>query len=307
MRTSKILILAAVGLLVFGSAGFFGYTLFIKPYVATKGFFHHQKDIIVKAPIDPSLEPFKAALALQTDGKLEEAQAAWLRWLETYPNSSKRTEAMKHLGKINMDFICSPSSTANKISYTVVKGDSLSRIARKEDSNAELISRINALPNINLQIGDVLLIPQLKPSIEIDRNSGVLILRDHDQFFKSYTLLSSPNIGSSKNPVETVVVDRIATAGKNRVAFGSKKYPESEQVILLRSCPNIVTVPDQVPVKPTIAQSAPGTTNAVTAVSTNATAASTDATEMPSGFVLSAKDMREVYPFITRQTPVSVH
>lgn len=193
-----------------------------------------------------------------------------------------------------MEVLCSPSTTANKSTYTVVKGDSLDRIARKQKSNPELIQRINGLPNINLQIGQVLVIPEVKTSVELDRQQGLMIVRNNDQFLKSYPLLSFPPMGAQKNPVETVVIDRIATVGNKRTAFGDKKYPESEQIIILRSCGNIVTPPNS-------------NTAATTTTPADTTAATAVTPVMPPGFVLSDADMREIFPFITKNTPVTVH
>ena len=315
MRPSKIAILAAVGLLVFGSAGFFGYSLFLKPYASHKSFFHHKTTAVAKPTPDPSVDAFNAVVALQNTGKLLEAQTAWLAWLEAHPNSPKIAEAMVFLGKANMELLCSPSSMTNKERYTVIKGDSLDRIARKQKSNAELIQRINGLSNINLQIGQVLLIPQLKTSIDIDREATHLTLRDHDQFLKSYTLLSFPRVGSQKAPLETTILDRIAIIGNKRTAFGDKKYPLSEQMILLRSGGNIVTAPMEAP--STAAATAPVVTNNTLSMTNTAAASSNTVTAttstnavapvMPAGFVISPADMKEIFPFITKDTPVSIH
>lgn len=306
MRPSKILILFLVGFFVFGSAGFFAYKLFWKPYRNTPSqstcnlcsFFKKAKNSTPAAPSptpDPSLRDFEAAVALQQAGKLLEAQQALQTWLQAYPNSVKKNEALNLLGKINMEQLCSPASSADKESYTVVKGDSLDRIARKQKSNAELIQKVNALSGINLQIGEVLLIPQLQITVDIDHQAGLLTLRNHGQFLKSYTLLSTPATGPEQKPLETIIVDKMAMNGTKRTAFGDKKYPESEQIILLRSAGSIVTVP------PAAATAAPNTFS----TSTNAAVASP--TVMPSGFVVSPNDMREIFPFAGKNTPVTIH
>ena len=301
MKTSKIFILAAVALLVFGSAGFFAYELFLKPYGCNlPHLFHSKTKTVSAAPTpDPGLAGFDAAVALQNAGKLLEAQTAWQSWMQGHPESPKQAEAIASLGNVNMQLLCSAASTANKESYTVVKGDSLARIASRQKSNAELIQRVNGLPNINLQIGEILLIPQLQISIDIDRQAHLLTLRDHDQFLKSYSLLAAPITASSKDPITTAVVDKIAMsdAGK-RTAFGDKKYRESERTIILRSSGNIVSAPAETP---TASMSKSPT-------STNATASSTAAPQaMPAGYVLSGTDVNEIFPFVTKGTSVTVH
>lgn len=297
MRASKIVTLLMVGLLVFGSAGFFGYTLFLKPYTTFSLFSKKKGEVNPKKVIlDPSLAAFDAAVALQKAGKLAEAQAAWQTWLASYPEAPQKREALILLGKANMELLCSSATSDQKENYTVIKGDSLDRIARKQKSNPELIQRLNNLPNINLQIGEILFVPQLSTTLEIDRQTGLLILRNHDQFLKSYVLLSFPPVGPQPKPAQaTTIVDRIATFGNKRTAFGDKKYPDSERIILLRSCGNIVAAPALSP-SPT---AAPDTANIST------TNAPTPA--MPPGFVISTADMKEIFPFITKETPVTIH
>ncbi|MBX9743295.1 MAG: LysM peptidoglycan-binding domain-containing protein [Chthoniobacterales bacterium] len=298
MRIFKIALLFIVGFCLFGSVGFFAYQVFWKPYGKSLScsFLCRKKSNAptTSLPVaDPSLRDFESAVALQQEGKLLEAQQAWQSWLQTYPNSAKKKEVLDALGKINMEQLSSPSSAADKEVYTVIKGDSLDRIARKKKSNAELIQKINGLSGINLQIGETLLIPQLQISMEIDRQEGLLLLRNKGAFFKSYSLLSIPPGGSSEKPLETVIVDRIAMNGNKRTAFGDKKYPESQQMILLRSAGNIVTATPK-----------PPTTTAATSLSSTTAAASSEA--MPPGFVLAPTDMREVFLFVSQGTPVMI-
>jgi hypothetical protein len=306
MRSSKILILLIIGLLVFGSVGIFGYVLFIKPYTnhTAFSFFKKRTSGTSKATItDPSQAGFQAAVELQNAGKLLEAQAAWLTWLANYPNTPRKKEALALLGKANMELLSSPPTEAQE-NYTVVKGDSLDRIARKQKSNPELIQRLNHLPNINLQIGQVLFVPQLSTSLEIDRPLGIVILKNHDQFLKSYSLLSFPPKGSQKKPPQTTtIVDRIATSGNKRTAFGDKKYPDSERIILLRSSGNIVAAP-ATPITPAPTTIAPSPNTSTNTVATADVTATTPA--MPPGFVLSREDLIELFPFVTKETSVTI-
>ncbi len=293
--------------------------LFIKPYTTHSIFsFLHKKSSNAApktAVVDPSIVAFESALGLQKAEKLLEAQAAWQTWLATYPNAPKKKEAMLALGNINMELLSAPSSDSQQ-TYTVVKGDSLDRIARKQKSNPELIQRLNHLPNINLQIGEVLFVPQLSTNLEIDKEAGLLILKNNGQFLKSYTLLSFSAQGPQKKaPQTTTIVDRIATADNKRTAFGNKKYPESERIILLRSCGAIVSAPT-----PTVTLSTPSTATG-TAPTATTVATTTDAIAtpdvasrvtntpppaMPPGFVISTEDMKELFPFVTKETSVTI-
>jgi LysM repeat protein len=304
MRSSKILILFLVGFLVFGSAAFFGYILFVKPYRNDTliSFFKKKPETppSTKNVKDPSIGSFDAALALQNNGKILEAQAAWLTWLANYPNAPRKKEALILLGKVNMDLFSSPPSQS-KENYTVIKGDSLDRIARQQKSNPELIQRLNNLPNTNLQIGEVLFVPELNTELEIDRDGGLVILKNHGKFLKCYPLLSYPAKGTQKKPPQTTtILDRITTSGNKRTAFGDKKYAASQRIILLRSGGNILT-PSSTQVKndnPALDNSS--TTNNLTSVP------NTRPSAMPAGFVISNDDMKEIFPFLSKETSVKI-
>ncbi len=303
MRSSKILILFLVGFLVFGSVAFFGYILFIKPYRNdTLISFFKKKPATpsMKHVTDPSIASFDAALGLQNSGKILEAQAAWLTWLANYPNAPRKKEALTLLGKANMDLLSSPPSES-KENYTVIKGDSLDRIARKQKSNPELIQRLNNLPNINLQIGEVLFVPELSTELQIDRDAGLLILKNHGQFLKCYPLLSYPAKGTQKkSPQITTILDRITTSENKRTAFGDKKYAASQRIILLRFGGNILTPP------PTqVTNERPALDNNSTA-KTPTSGPNTTSPAMPAGFVISTDDMKEIFPFLSKDTSVRI-
>ncbi len=285
MRIFKFFTLLIIGLLIFGSAGYFGYELFIKPSRVEK----QEKALQAAAPVptptpDPSIPEFQKLKALQDAGKLEEARDGLNLWVTHYPQSTLLNEALQRLGAANMALLFQPGST-NVVSYTVVKGDSLARIASKYKSSAELIQKANALPNINLQIGEMLVIPSLNISLELDRSAKTITLLNNGVFLKAYSLLSAP-ASSKKENLTSKVLDKIATSGNKRVAFGNKAYPQSERSILLAQAPPIVA-PLPAPT--------PEGTNAATPP------------PLPGGYVLSATDLLEVFPLVSRNTPVIIH
>lgn len=285
MKTFKIITLLIIGLLIFGSAGFFAYELFIKPGRAEKQ--EKAKEAAAPAPTatpDPGIPALQKLKALQDSGKIEEARDGLSTWISTYPQSALLSEARQRLGSANMALLFQPGST-NVVSYTVVKGDSLARIASKHQSNAELIQKANSLSNINLQIGEVLVIPSLKISFELDRSVKTLTLLNNGSFLKQYTLLSAPAPSKVEN-LNSKVLDKIATTGNKRVAFGDKAYPQSERSILLAQAPPIV---------------APLPTPAATGTNTPTPP------PLPGGYVLSSADLLEIFPLVSRNTPVIIH
>jgi LysM repeat protein len=285
MRVIQTIILLVIGLLIFGSAGFFGYQLFIKPGRAEKQEIAAQA--AAPAPTatpDPGIPELQKLKVLQDAGKLDEARDGLNLWITHYPQSTLLGEALQRLGAANMALLFQSGGT-NVESYTVIKGDSLARIASKHHSNAELIQKANSLPNINLQIGEILVIPSLKISLELDRSAKTLTLLNNGSFLKEYTLLSSP-ASTTKENLNSKVLDKIATSGNKRVAFGDKAYPKSDRSILLAQAPPIVA---PLPTPATQGTNAP------------------TPPPLPGGYVLSSADLLEVFPLISRNTPVIIH
>lgn len=295
MKTFKTLTLLVLAVLIFGSAGYFGYELFIKPNRLEK----REKAAKAAAPAptptpDPGKPVFDSLKARQAGGITPALRDEWATWTVTYTNSPLLPEARRNLGSANMILLFQPGADPTLTTYTVVKGDSLAKIAAKQHSSAELIQRANQLPTINLQIGQQLLIPGLKISLEIDRASKTLSLMNNGAYLKEYLLLSCPPAAQKGPAVTTRILDKSAIAGTKRVAFGDKAYAAAEKAILLAQSPAIVPAP--------AASASPAPT------STNGTNAPAPALPpMPGGFVLSAEDFREIFPLVSRNASVIIH
>jgi hypothetical protein len=311
MRTFKTLTLLILGLLIFGSAGYFGYILFIKPARAER----REKAAEAAAPAatatpDPAIPEFQRLKKLQASGITPSLRDSWSAWIEANPKSPLLPEGRRLLGSANMALIFQPNENPALITYTVVKGDSLAKIASKQHSNAELIQKANQLPGINLQIGQQLVIPQLKLSIELDRASRTLTLLNNGTYLKEYPLLSSPPAPSTPAKINTKVLDKSAVAGSKRLAFGDKAYATSEKSILIAQAPAIVAAPEVPAVPPAPAQPASSlSTNAGTNATPAASpvAASPTPPPMPPGYVLGNADLQEVFALVSRNTPVIIH
>ena len=310
MRTFKLFTLLIIGVLIFGSAAYFGYELFVKPSRAEI----REKAIDASAPAptptpDPGIPDFQRLKKLQASGKLPEAHDGWELWIAHNPQSPLLREARQLLGAANTTLLFQPGAT-NVLTYTVVKGDSLARIASKHQSNAELIQKANELPNINLSIGQQLVIPSLKISLEIDRSTRALTVLNNGVFLKEFPLLSSPSPSKKAAALNSKVLDKVATAGAKRVAFGDKAYPLSERTILLVQSPAIVAAP--VPETSTPAPATPakptGTNQGTNSPSLVASpAAAPTPLPLPPGYVLSTADLLELFPLVSRNTPVIIH
>ena len=310
MRTFKTLTLLILGLLIFGSAGYFGYILFIKPARAERR--EKASEAVAPAPKatpDPAIPEFQRLKRLQATGVTPSLRDSWNNWIEANPKSPLLSEGRRLLGSANMALIFQPNENPSLITYTVVKGDSLAKIASKQHSNAELIQKANQLPGINLQIGQQLVIPQLKLSLELDRAAKTLTLLDNGNYLKEYPLLSAPPASSTPAKISTKVLDKSAIAGSKRLAFGDKAYATSEKSILIAQAPAIVAAPEvpaptAAPVQSSPSPSVDGGTNVSPAPVATATPTPLP---MPPGYVLGNADLQEVFALVSRNTPVIIH
>jgi len=301
MRTFKTLTLFLLGLLIFGSASYFGYQLFIKPGRLER---KEEAAAVAATPTptpDPGAHELQRLKSLRAGGDIIGARDGLKTWIDSHPQSPLLKEARQELGSANLSLLFQPSGNPEVITYTVVKGDSLAKIASKQKSNAEFIQKANSLTGIGLQIGQQLVIPSLKTLLELDRKAKSLTLLDNGTFVKEYSLLSSPAAPSKTVPaVNTKILDKIANAGSKRVAFGDKAYPQSERIILLAGNSSIVGV------ETPMASTEPPSPTVQTG--TNAAPSPTPSPlPLPGGYVLSKSDLLEIFPLVSRNTPIIIH
>ena len=298
MRLFKTIILLFLGFLIFGSAGYFGYELFVKPGRIEKNDRKAKASAPAATPTpDPGAPEFDRLKKLQESGKTTESREGLKSWIDAHPDSPLAVEARRLLGSANMTLLFQQADSGGQcVMYTVVKGDSLARIAAKHKSNAELIQTANSLPSINLQIGQQLIIPSLDVSLEINREAKTLTTLDHGGYLKEYLLLSAPASPKKAETIKSKVLDKVTSSGGKRVAFGDKTYAESERVILLTQAPPIVSPPPQAPI-----------TDATKESPTTPSASPQLKPAMPGGYVLSSDDLRELFPLVSRNTPVIIH
>jgi LysM repeat protein len=275
----RAIIIIFLCLAIFGTAGYFGYELFVKPKQPV------QQQVATSTPTpppDPSLPDFEKAKQLWQENKLEEGREAFERFVEMHPYSSKMEEAREALGEINTDIFFSPGPGPDKQEYTVQKGDVLVRIAKKTGASAELIMRANNLDGTLLQIGDQLIIPKADFSLLINRGDQTVTLRNQGRFFKKYKAKSwtAPKARGSA-PLTGKVGEKIAWREGERVAFGSEGYAGSARWIMT-NVPGfaLYTVPDE----------------------------QTDAIKVPPppGIGLSSEEMEELSALLSRNVPITI-
>jgi len=284
MKLIKFLIVLVFAAAIFGTAGFFAYQLYYKPEKADR----EEARAVAEAPPptpppDYSLPALKKALALLKAGKTVEAREALRNFIPQYPESTGIGDAKDALGEISMSFIYTSAPGPEKVDYVVVAGDSLVRVASKTKSNAELILRSNNLSSIDLSIGQQLRIPELDTALVLDRKAKTLSLLNGGQLLKEYPLLSMelPAAARGKDPVSTAVKDKVAVNGSERVAFGSRGYVGSDRWIMLDMANAVIRGRPE-------------------------TASNGQPAPMPPGMVVSQEDIEEIFPLVTRKTPVTI-
>lgn len=277
---ARVLIILILVAAILGGTAYFTYELFLKP----KKLDVEEKKLGVVAPTpppDPSLAAFemlKPALELNTP----DAQSAIAAFLNSYPESPMAPAARAALGRINTAMILSPAPSPDKTIYTVIKGDSLVKIAAKFKTAADLIYAVNNLQTINLQIGQELAVPKLDTSLVIDRTAKTVTLQNAGEFVREYPVksLKIPPAAST-GTVQTKVSDKLAMKGSTRVAFGTKDYDGSDRCVML-ALPGVI-------LRGTLPPAEDGSE-----------------APLPPGIVLDPADASEIYLLTTRGTPVTI-
>ncbi|MEA3209298.1 MAG: hypothetical protein QOE70_2355, partial [Chthoniobacter sp.] len=90
----KVIVILLLACLVFGTAGYFTYDLFVKPQVELK---REKEAPATPPPPDPTLPELEKCLELRDKGQLVEARKALEDFIERFAESSKIEEAKNEL------------------------------------------------------------------------------------------------------------------------------------------------------------------------------------------------------------------
>jgi len=264
---------------IFGTAAYFSYNL-AKPAIAVR---QEQRGEVVAEPTpDTSLPEFQAAAQLRQDGKLLEARDALTAFIQKYPSGAHVDEAKDLLGAVNVDVLFSPIPSPEKQEYIVKKGDVINRVAQKMKSTPELIMRTNNMNGTMLHIGERLQIAHPDFGVIIQRKLKLLVLLDHNNFFKQYRLREEKLPGKQPPRVTTKVAEVMAWKNGKRVGFGTREFATSTRWIRL-SAPGyyLYSLPD-------------------------ASHPSQDQPPPTTGLGMNAGDVEELSSLVNGKTPVTV-
>jgi len=110
----------------------------------------------------------------------------------------KQKEIKDQLDKLNEEIIFSPAPYPDAVMYTVQPGDALARIAKRFNTNYELIMKTNGKASNRLSIGDQLKILTGKTKILISKRDFTLVLLLNDKYVKQYRIATGRN---NKTPI----------------------------------------------------------------------------------------------------------
>jgi len=137
-------------------------------------------------PPDPGPELLSQARRLEENNDLLGARAKCFRILEVSSNANVRAAAEILLGRVNTQLVFSPMPMPEKVEYTVKRGDSMAKLAKKFNTTVELIKRSNNIKGSLIRVGDRFRILKGKFSVKVDRNENTLALYLDGRFFKKY-------------------------------------------------------------------------------------------------------------------------
>jgi LysM repeat protein len=223
---------ALLGLAIFGSAAYVARVIFRPPGLARYG------SIPRVEYVHPNVKKLKQAQHLVSKGKLNEARAILVDALITAPRSPVTRQLRDLLGDVNTQIFFSKEPSPRKQEYIVKRGDALASIARKLQSSAEAIIRVNDLESTLIRPGDKLLVPQLDFTITIDLPRDRVVVHDSHGFFTQYPIASADLPPARHRTIRTKVAaksfwengkpvrtnDRLQKKGTPRIDLARRGY-----------------------------------------------------------------------------------
>ncbi|MBV9491048.1 MAG: LysM peptidoglycan-binding domain-containing protein [Verrucomicrobia bacterium] len=273
----KVCVVVLLVVTIFGGGAYLAYELFFKKkdYQSTKVW----QPVVTPTPdpVVPILRDIEQRLA--KGGDTASARATLISIIQSFPDSPDLDEARVVLGDLNMREFFSPDLGPDKTEYTVVRGDSVAKIAAKTKAPPELIFKANGLQSLNIQPGRRFIIPSGQFSLVINLKKSSLTLLNRGAFFKAYKPLDF-KVPPKTVPGQYKVSEKIAWFGGSRVAFGDKHYLGSSRWIM--------------------------TNHSGLLIYSETNSQAPNAPKMAVGIMLSPADLEELFALVGKHTPVVV-
>jgi len=272
----RLFFLFILVLVVFGGGAIAAYQLFFKKPVAKEDVGHPA--VITPTP-DPGIALLDQANQLIKKGDTEGGKRILASIFQSFPNSGKANDARRQLGAMNLDQFFS-ANNPDKVEYTVVRGDSIARIANKTKASPELIFKANGLDSLTIQPGQKFIIPAGQFTLAVSLADKSVTLLNHGAFFKWYPAKDASHLPANFTAGQYKVLGKEAWSDGHQVAFGAKDYVGSSRWIVINR-DSLTLYSETNPQTPNVA--APKI-----------------------GIELSAEAMDELYSLIARDTAVTV-
>ena len=178
-------------------------------------FFHHR--VVSSKEAEGTNVPVNQLLAqavqYEAEGNKLKAKQAYDEIISSYPDYDKIEEVQEKLGALNIDLIFSQAQMPQTISYQIVPGDSLGKLAKKYATTAQLIKRANGLKSDVIRTGETLRLWTAPFNILINKSQNVLFLKTGEEVLKVY------HVSTGKDNITPVGTFKIASKIEHPVWF----------------------------------------------------------------------------------------
>lgn len=143
------------------------------------------------APVGTELrmqQLFTRAQSLDAAGNLEQARDLLHDVIAGTTDESLKNNALRVQGRINVKLFFSDKMTPEKKSYVIQPGDSLDRIARRNDTTVDLIRKLNHIEGSLIYPGRTLYLPAAPFVVYVDKSDRTLSLTMNGRLFKQYVV-----------------------------------------------------------------------------------------------------------------------
>ena len=249
--------------------------------------------------VHPNIKKLKQAQTLVDEGNLKEARKILVNALLTAPKSPVTRELRDLLGDVNTQIFFSKEPSPRKTEYIVKRGDALSSIARKLQSSAEAIIRVNDLKSTLIRPGEKLFVPALDFTITIDLPRDRVVVHDSHGFFTQYPVASVELPPARQLTIQTKVTAKSFWENGKPVRPGQGLQEEGTPRIDLGRRGYVLYGVEQ-------ESDATGSQIAVEADDKEQTPNSDDANRPPQGIAMLKDDLSEIELLIHKGTPVTI-
>jgi len=185
--------------------------------------FHHHSATAASKDSEETNVPVNQLLAQaaqdETNGDKLKAKEVYDQIISTYPDYEKIQEVQDKLGSLNIDLIFSPTPMPQTISYEIVPGDSLGKLAKEYHTTPQLIKRANGLKSDVIRTGEKLRIWTAPFNVLVNKSQNVLFLKSGEAVLKTY------HVSTGKDNITPVGTFKIATKIEKPVWFRNGGSP----------------------------------------------------------------------------------